>query len=94
MKAYPLPACNGSSCNQGRAQCKTEAICNKALHRVTPCDIESREYLEARDDMLADYGKGAFIAAVLLVAFSIGVALALPDHYWPELVAALSWGQS
>lgn len=94
MKAYQaLPACNGTSCNQGRSACKTEAICNTALHRVIPYDIESREYLEAQDNWLADYGKSAILFALLLVAFSVGFAFALSDH-WPQLVAMLSWGQS
>ena len=37
MKPYPLlPACKGSTCNQGRSQCKTEALCRIDLHRYPP----------------------------------------------------------
>ena len=96
MKPYTaIPACRGQSCNQGRAQCKSEAMCRIDLHRVTTTDGGKTITDGAMDDDVSVYGAATIWAALALVALvAAAVSMDSIASYvvasWPRLVAMLS----
>ena len=95
MKPYPISACKGSTCNQGRAPCKTEALCTTDLHRVTTKDGGKTITDGAIDDDVSVYGAATIWAALALVALvAAAVSMDSIASYvvasWPRLVAMLS----